>query len=439
MALFFVRLAYAEQATNFMDHLATEYSFEQVVLDEAFLDHKSCRDCPEHLELASQMIEILKQIQSPANSLRPLEQARLDFLFYTVKHENRQQPCQRIASIENFHTRFAPNELSIVSDQILDIPNLSEVVIAPYQNNQVVYTFRGTGAQRDYLMEMIVDPSGQARLRTYRYKSLRQQQLEKLPELIPSAPQNSVLSGKPMRFENDLFVVGVDTNSPSLKSDETSLLANEDRMNLSRDIDDIHKKGSSTGKATQVSISEHQGRQWMILSAQSSSDLSSHELVTAAPMSIVLDQQSKLRLNTTLKNELQLARTQESLALDHAQGATLDLSNDQHRFVGVEVYQRESDRYNRLAVFNNFEVSPGSSVGSRFESDNQGNQVLSLTNTTQFGENSRLQIEGGERNSEVFMTVRSEHRLTENSSFSIGAANSESRKNEFVLQFKAKF
>ena len=439
MALFFVRLAYAEQATNFMDHLATEYSFEQVVLDEAFLDHKSCRDCPEHLELASQMIEILKQIQSPDNSLRPLEQARLDFLFYTVKHENRQQPCQRIASIENFHTRFAPNELSIVSDQILDIPNLSEVVIAPYQDKQVVYTFRGTGAQRDYLMEMIVDPNGEARLRTYRYKSTRQQQLEKLPELISSFESSNSSADKPLRFENDLFVVGVQTKSESLKSDESSLLANASRTNLSREIEDLHKKDSPSDGATQVSIGEHQGRQWMILSAQSSEDLSSHELVTAAPMSIVLDQKSNLRINTTLKNELQLARTQETMALDHAQGATLDLSNDQHRFVGVEVYQRESDRYNRLAVFNNFEVSPGSSVGSRFESDNQGNQVLSLTNTTQFGENSRLQIEGGEKNSEVFMTVRSEHRLTQNSSFSIGAANSESRKNEFVLQFKAKF
>lgn len=422
-----------------MDHINTEYPVEQVVLDEAFLDNKSCRDCPEHLELASQMIDILKHIQSPINSHRPLEQARLDFLFITVKHENRQQPCQRIASLENYHTKFAPRELAVVSDQILDIPNLSEVVIAPYKDNQVVYTFRGTGAQKDLLMEMILEPNGEARLRTYRYKSLRQQEMEKLPEIAVDPDKESSSQQRAMRWQNDLFVVGVDTNSKSIKSDETSLLANENRTNLSQDIDNLHKKGFSSGGATQVSIGEHQGRQWMVLSAQSSSDLSSHELVTAAPMSLVLDKQSNLRLNTTLKNELQLARTEESMGLDHAQGASLDLSTDQHRFVGVEVYQRESDRYNRLAVFNHFEVIEGNTIGSRFEKDNQGNQVISLTNTTQMSENSRLQIEGGERNSQVFMTVRSEHRLTENSSFSIGAANSESRKNEFVLQFKARF
>lgn len=429
MAFFFVRLAYCEQAPP----------NQQVLIHQDFFHDHNCDNCTAHVELASEMIRILKRINSGANSLRPLEQARLDFLFYTVRSENKHKPCHRISSLETFHTRFSPNELAIVSDQILDLPNLSEIVIAPYKTNQIVYTFRGVGTQKNTLMELITGPDGVARLRTYSYKSNRQQQLEKLPQLTFTPEQRDDKNQQNLSFQNDHFVLGVKTNSKSLKSDETSILANESRTNLSRDIDNLFNNGPGNTGATQVSIKEHEGREWMILSAQSNADFTSHELITAAPMSLVLDPKSNLRINTTLKNELQLARTQESLGLDHAQGAMLDLSNDQHRFVGVEVYQRESDRYNRLAVFNHFEVVKGNTLGSRFESDNQGNRVISVTNTTKFAESSNLQIEGGERNSQVFFTIRSVHKLTENSSFSIGAASSKDRKNEFVLQFRADF
>lgn len=420
----------------FVETIAEKKPAKLGLIEQSEHDLSDCQNCPTYLNLSAEMIQILQNLNSTNNTVHPLEEARLNLLYYTVKHEQSSQTidCYRYPSLLPARTRFAASELSLISEELIDLPNIEEILISPYLSNQTVYTFRGKGLQRDRVMELIVDPAGTARLRTYSYQDENDQKREVSPFFT-----NPRLDPANIRLFDNAVVISIDSKAQSLKSDQTSLIANQKDSRLENEIREIGGNEEGKSSATQITITENQGRPWMLLSTESSSDLSKHEVVTAAPLSLVLDSESRLRINSTLKNEIQLSRVDETIALDHAQGATLDLSTDQHLFVGVEVYQRESDRYNRIAVYNDFQVAAGSSLGSRFENDNAGNSVLSVTSRTELSNKSNLSFEAGQSNANVFMTVRAEHQFNKQTSLSVGASNSDERRQEFILQFKAKF
>lgn len=422
--------------SSFVEALVKKSPGKLELLEESNLDRSFCQECQTHVNLSADVIEILQQIESDTLQVHPIEQARLQSLYFNVKKDetNKTIDCFPSFSLNDVNPDLQKRKLSFVSEEIFEIPNIEEILISPFINDQIIYTFREDGIHRDRFLELIVAPDGKSKLRTYRYISETDPQDEKTA-LMP----NQKFDPANIRLLDNGVTISIDSNAQSLKSDKASLIANPHHTRLDKAVSSMTNDRDDQSNATQITITENQGRPWMILSAESSSDLTQHELVTAAPLSLMIDSQSRLRINSTLKSEVQLSRIEETIALDHAQGASLDLSNDEHLFVGVEVYQRDSDRYNRIAVYNDFQIGSASTLGSRFENDNNGNSVFSIASTTELTNHSNLKFEAGQSNASVFMTVRTEHQLGDKASISLGAGNSSERKQEFILQFKAKF
>lgn len=205
-----------------------QYKLER---EEILKSDNSCLHCPKHLLLTEQINKVMeKWAHDPTRDLGnevPVKINRLKFLYYTLAlhDQNGKRGCQRFMDItpDLKPTKF-DGQFKLIAEDVLRFRDVSEIQYMNPGLDEVVYYYRGEGADQDIVVQAILTKDG-GKFRSFRYTPTEK---EKNPYNLPSM-ENDHEDPKALGQKNSsgLKISGVETRDPP-----SSGLIGTDKMGL---------------------------------------------------------------------------------------------------------------------------------------------------------------------------------------------------------------
>lgn len=147
-------------------------------LTESF-DNSGCASCPSILGLTNDVNKILEQIPpSPKDSEAmkeelPIKLNKLKFLYYISKSNlpGQKSPCQIFKPVTTTEPLAADmkGRFELAYQDILPYPNIAELQLFHPDSDEVVYFYRGVGAQSNIFIEATMRKNGTATFKYFYY------------------------------------------------------------------------------------------------------------------------------------------------------------------------------------------------------------------------------------------------------------------------------
>ena len=416
------------------------------VVNQFDVDNSNCTSCPGFINLTSDMTKIIDRL-GKGDKIADANQAVLDsnhlnFLYYTVKSElgNGRYNCQKFGNFDSIvATKFEGN-FKYLTEQVFDLPNINEVQYIPKGSEEIVYFYRGSGTQKNMIIEAHIKKDGKAHLIYYNYTPSGAEIMASKPkgpnpiDMILDATKKTEPTG-----DNYLQVgVGVQTgdhflpnNLNLLKAKTTSQLTDGLVLKTNTSITFNHQ-------TTEMALANNNGENWVVVNANNQTQWNK-QFVTTVPMSINIDSASALKLGATVKDEVTLVNATKG-SVDNARTITLDLTDHNNQYLNFEVYNRDSDKFSKITVSNQINTGVIGQVGLKYEDDNTGVRTFSLQQSTSLGDYGKLSTEFGTANGKgTFVGVKHEVAFGEETSLSLSARVGDSKQTTMLFQFKTKF
>ena len=413
---------------------------------QAELDMKSCPTCQSYMNLSANVNEILAKLDkgknvADANKLS-LELNHLNFLYYVVKFDN---PiggisCNKYGNISRIQESKFPGSFNLMAEEVFDLPNVNEVQYIPEGGKEVVYLYRGVGSDNNRVFEVHLLPEGKAFIREYEYtpsSAERESELAsnnlrtlltkiKKPAEEPSKPDNYIDIGVKLHTRDTVIPTDLEVVKAQTKTEIAPdlVLGTKTLMSFNE-------------QSTEVSVSNKEGEAWLQVNAKNKTE-GKHELVTIIPLTINVDKESKLNLSGSLKTELGVTR--ETGLMESAKTINMGLTDHNHKYIEVEVYQRTNDNYSKVSLNNNLKLGEKDSINLTYSQDNLGVKSYTIGKDTSLGNFGHLKTEfGSGTNTKKFINIQHEVAIGKASTLSIGARVEDGRQVNTMFQFKSKF
>lgn len=428
------------------------------MVDATIVDQSNCSTCPSYLGLSGDVSKILDKIKKGDDvglaNQASLSLNNLKFLYYTVKYEelDGKFSCRKFGNIAQTKTAF-DGTLAIKSEELIDIPNLESIQYIPEGGKEIIYLYRGSGAQRNTLIEVQMLPQGKAIIRYFNYKpSAAEIELER--EIQKSALAIDLLKKikgkKEAAPEPEGSYIDI-TPSVKLRDGVVPTDINLVKAKASAEIVDGINLQTKTAisfnqQAAEIALSGNEGKDWVKVNAVNNT-LGTKEIVTVIPMTVTLDEGAKLNLNGNLKNETVIAAKAEDAKVDpkatNAQTVSMSLTDHNNKYLELELYQRPSDKYSKVSASSELKADAIGTVTAKFSSDSVGEKAFSLGKVTDLGGYGKLTTEfggtQGNNGQKSFVSVQHEVALSKASSLAVTARTNSDRQVTTMFQFKAKF
>lgn len=145
------------------------------IREEEIKNEKGCSHCPKYLLLTEQINKVVDKIaKDPKSSVSnelPVKINRLKFLYYTqaLRDQNNDIKCQRFMDItpDLRPTKF-DGQFKLIAEDALKFSAVSEIQYMNPNLEEVVYYYRGEGADKDIVVQAILTKGG-GKFRYYRY------------------------------------------------------------------------------------------------------------------------------------------------------------------------------------------------------------------------------------------------------------------------------
>lgn len=426
------------------------------MLDSSTLDQSECSSCSSYLNLTKDVSKIIDKLGkgqdvSVANQAA-LELNTLNFLYYVIRYETSDGKihCGKYGSVEATGKSYN-GQYKFMSEEIVDLPNVESIQFMPNGGREVVYLYRGSGAQRNTMIEVHMLPDGKAKIRYFAYKpSASELELERLSRnIIKGDTIISILRPKEKEEPTGPYLDII----PSVKLRD-GVVPTDVEMVKAKTSTAITEKLSLEAKAkisyneqkTEFSLKDDSGSDWVKINATNYTS-GNKEIVTIIPTSLVLDEESKLKIDANVKNETVInTDTKDTAAKSvvNAQTYTLSLTDHSNKYIEFELYQRPSTEYTKLSAKNEFNNDMIGTITTSFSADTAGDKSYSIGKKTDLGTYGKLTTSFGStisntNGSSRFVDVQHEVALSKTSSLAITARASDDRKVTTLFQFKARF
>lgn len=161
---------------------------------------KTCLHCPAHIKLTSAINKVLDEMKkNPSvakNTEVPIQINHLKFLFYTVKtrEEDGEIRCERFKDFtpDLKGTQF-DGQMDLMAQDVFKFDAVTKFQILNPKKEEIVYYYRGTGEQKNIIVQAVLTKEGGA----FRYYYYRPTEKEKNPYNLPGySPSNDPTAKK---------------------------------------------------------------------------------------------------------------------------------------------------------------------------------------------------------------------------------------------------
>lgn len=393
---------------------------------QAQIDMEHCSTCQNYLNLSGDINKILSRMDPakdlPLANTTALQLNNLKFLYYAVKSDmfDGVTSCKKYGNSSTKETKF-PGTFKLLAEEAFDLPNVHEVQYIPEGGKEVIYLYRGVGSDSNKVYEVHMMANGKGYISLYHYnpssaEKLAQDEYEtykKIRELTKKSP-------KELPKEDNYIDV-----TPDFKTRDAVILTDVEFLNagskteLSEDLVLGTKSTLSYNQQeTELNFADSKGESWIKVNAKNKTEGKS-DFVTVVPMSLSLDEKSKLNLNTTLKSEVGIVHKDKAISNAHA--VNMNLTDHDNKYLEVEVYEKPADEYRKISFSNKYSLGNSNSVGMNYSKDTDGKREYSIANHTNLGDYGTLKTEFGESSSNrKFISAQQEVAIGKTSTLSIG-------------------
>lgn len=429
------------------------------LVDSAMIDQSDCSTCPSYLGLSDDVSKVLAKLKkaddvSLANQIG-LGLNNLKFLYYTVKYElvDGSIDCRKFGNIHHV-SHSLEGSLTVKSENLIDIPNMESVQYIPEGGKEVIYLYRGSGAQRNTLVEVHMLPNNKAIIRYFNYRPsaaeiLLEKEMQKSNLAVDLIKKLKAKPEKTPEPEGPYLDI-----SPSLKMrdgvvpTDIELVRAKAKAEIAEGLNLQTKTAISYNQqVAEVALTGSEGKDWVKVNATNNT-LGTKEIVTVIPMTVTIDESAKLNLNGNVKNETLIAPKasddpKSDLKATNAQTVSLSLTDHNSKYLELELYQRQADKYSKVSASSELKSDALGKVTAKFSTDSAGERAFSLGKVTDMGGYGKLTTEfGGTQTSngqKSFVALQHEVELSKSSSLAVTAKTNSDRQVTTMFQFKAKF
>lgn len=207
---------------------------ELMLEEDVTVQMVGCKHCPNYMHLTGSINKVLQKMKSDPSITNaediPVDINRLNLLFYTVKVrlENGDYRCDRYMdqSKDLLKQTTLPGQLDLVANDVFHFPAVAQFQIIDPQKEEVVYYYRGTGDQRNIIVQAILTKEGGK----FRYYYYRPTQEELNPYNLPA------LSSTDLETASDV-TVKKNKLTPAITPPTTGVVENNDPNKFSLVID----------------------------------------------------------------------------------------------------------------------------------------------------------------------------------------------------------
>jgi hypothetical protein len=415
---------------------------------QAVMDMNGCSTCQNYLNLSGDVNKILSKIEindkdkvADFNSSK-LALNRLSFLYYTVKYEmtDGHTLCQKHGNFTRTNTNEFPGTFRLLAEEAFDLPNVNEVQYIPEGGKEVVYLYRGVGEEKNKVYEVHMLANGKAMIRFYRYSPSSaelnaledQKNMERFLELTGKRKKEE-------KKEDNYISLGMDLKTrDKLVPTDIEVLKAGSKTEISENLVlDTKTKVSFNEQSTEISLAKGNGEQWLQVNAKNKTE-GIKEFVTIIPVTVNLDKDSKLNVTGSVKAEVGLV--QKTGEVSTAQTYNLGLTDHDHKYIEVELYQKPTEDFKKVSVSNNYKLGDVGSVGMNLSQDSNGLRTYSVANHTNMGDYGTLKTEfGSGSNGNRFVQVQHEVAIGKATTVSFGAKAEDGQQYSAMFQLKSRF
>lgn len=442
---------------------------------EAEMDMESCSSCQNYLNLNGDINKVLSKMNLgsdvEAANTATLQLNHLKFLYYTVKYDQTEGNviCNKYGNFDKIKKSFK-GDFKLMAEEVFDLPNVNEVQYIPENGKEMVYLYRGVGSDSNKVYEVHMLPNGKGLIRFYNYtpSSAERLAIDAERHAMEDAQALDRLINPKKETPKDNFIdLGFDlkTRDKAIPTDVEVLHAGT-KSELSSDLVlGTKTKLSFNEQTTEVSLADKSGDAYFVVNAKNKTEGKS-EFVTLVPMSVNIDEKSKLNLNASVKSEVGIIH--EDGKVNTAQTYNMNLTDHNNKYIEVELYQKPEDDFSKVSLSNKYSLGKDSSIGMNVSQDNLGNRTFGVgqnysygdsnsigTNFTQdssgkrtfsvgqntnLGDYGKLKTEfGGDTEGKHFVSLQHEVAIGKASTLSIGARAEDGKQYSAMFQFKSRF
>lgn len=182
---------------------------------------RDCSHCPKHIKLSGDINSVLeamkKDVKVSENEEIPVNINRLKFMFYQVKsiEEDGSIKCSRFMdrTLDLKPTKL-DGEMELMAENVFKFDGASAIQIMDPKKEEIVYYYRGEGAQKNIIIQAVLGKNGGK----FRYYYYRPTSSETNPYELPSmgeaeAPDVTLKKAKVQPVAAEAVATGPDTTT----------------------------------------------------------------------------------------------------------------------------------------------------------------------------------------------------------------------------------
>ena len=423
---------------------------------EKTFDTNTCVGCPNYMNLIKNVndaIDKMKLDSVAEDNKRVINVTKLNFMYYVAKYQNENGTvtCNQHNSLDFFSLReFKNGSLNLVAEKALALPNITDVQWHDKDSDEVHYYYRGTGKERNVVVEVILYKNKPAVMRYFEYKDGIQ-----LPNL-----------GSAKDEDKDNFV----TIQPTVKT-ENAIPSDIEVGKIGKKFDlgkDLNLRAVGDGSYNQqkatLSLENDAGEKHLIVEGTNVTD-GKKAVNTIVNYNFNVDKDSKLDVQTSAETKLETSKDPNK-TIDRTNVVSLKLTDhdsDYFRVRGVV----DDKGAQALGVGNSLRVGEGK-VGVDYSINRDGMREIGakLTGYGMLKETGVKYSNGAFRDDEKWSSYAKtdldkdtslklettyskidkagaslglERRISENSSLVLSGSTSQTKGQSFMFQFSTKF
>lgn len=293
---------------------------------ERRFETQNCIGCPPYMNLIKNVNEAIDKIKIDSvadDNRRVINVSKLNFMYYVAKAQNEDGSvsCNQQSKMDFFDLKeFKNGQMNLMAEKALALPDISEVQFYDKNSDEIHYYYRGTGSEKNIVVEVIMYKSKPAIMRYYEYKDRLS-----LPELDGSdAPK-----------DKDNFV----TIQPKVKT-QNAVLSDLEFGKLGKKInlaEDLNLRATGEGSYNQqkgvVSFENEAGEKHVVIEGTNVTD-GKKSVNTIINYNFNLDQESKLDLQTSAETKLETS-TDPKKIIDRTNAVSLSLTDHDSEYFKV--------------------------------------------------------------------------------------------------------
>ncbi len=434
------------------ERLSRAISANSSIIYEGNVDDKPCSHCPPYFKLIRSVNDVLTELPKKEkmsihdeNELT-LQLNKLNFLYYVTKEIDQSNDIKcnkwritdpiRDIDVSKFNT-------SLLAEKLVGKNEISSMQYIPFGNEkEIVYYYRGSGANSDKLIEVIMKKNEEKAI--VRYYQIAIDEYSKtvgddLPDLGSSArlklgqkKQDDSKDKDGLKFDIVTKKTIIPTDIEFLESKNVSKLSNDFSVETTTQL--RFNEQSST-----MNFQDDKGKSYFVVAANNKT-LGDTTFRTIIPAELSLGSSTDdLTVRASLEKEVVKDYSVSSATKKESDKVFFALTDHNNEYLKAEIVQDNKGKRS-VELSNRTDLGTYGSITTVYQYDNRGNKSYMIGKETDLGNYGTLTTRYGlNQDKKSIFQLKHEKKIAENATISLGVDSGNGKETMFVFQVQSRF